>query len=111
MIMIVYYYDIQLSLKSNTSLGEDPLNYRPISFTSVPYKVLERIIVLHITQYIDDNSIISDHQYGFRAGHSTVDQLILTYTEISTTLDNGNPTDLIFFDFSKAFDLVKHVIC
>ena len=88
----------------------DPLNYRPISLTSVPCKVLERIVVLHITRYLNENSIISDHQYGFRAGHSTVDQLILTYNEISTALDNGNPTDLIFFDFSKAFDLVNHVI-
>ena len=88
----------------------DPLNYRPISLTSVPCKVLERLVAQHITQYLDSNNIISEQQFGFRAGHSTVDQLILTYNDISFSTDCGNSTDLILFDFSKAFDLVNHSI-
>ena len=88
----------------------NPLNYRPISLTSVTCKVLERIIVQHVTQYLDANNIISEQQFGFRAGHSTVDQLILTYNDISLSADCGKSTDLILFDFSKAFDLVNHTI-
>ena len=88
----------------------DPLNYRPISLTSATCKVFERIITKHITEYLNINSIISDQQFGFRESHSTVDQLILTYNDITGMIDEGRIVDLIFFDFSKAFDLVDHSI-
>ena len=39
-----------------------PLNYRPISLTSVPCKCLERIIVNHLNSYLADQSILSEHQ-------------------------------------------------
>ena len=88
----------------------DPLNYRPISLTSATCKVFERVIAKHITEYLNINSIISDQQFGFRESHSTVDQLILTYNDITSMIDEGRIVDLIFFDFSKAFDLVDHSI-
>ena len=36
--------------------------------------------------------------------------MILTYNDISFSADCGKSTDLILFDFSKAFDLVNHTI-
>ena len=88
----------------------NPLNYRPVSITSVPCKVLERLIVVHLNEYLDMNRIISDEQFGFRAAHSTQDQLLLTYDEISISIDKGQIVDLIFFYFAKAFDKVCHKI-
>ena len=60
----------------------DTLNYRPISLTSVPCKCLERIICQQLTAYLEDNSILTDHQFGFRAGRSTMDQLLLVYNDV-----------------------------
>ena len=88
----------------------NPLNYRPISLTSVPCKVLERIIVDHLNSYLEDENLLTEHQFGFRSGHSTMDQLLLVYDEISKWVDDGNVVDLILFDFSKAFDTVSHPI-
>ena len=88
----------------------DPLNYRPVSLTSVPCKVLEKIIVNHIFEYLDENGLLNKYQYGFRAGHSTVDQLIDTYDDITLMLDEYQMVDLVFFDFSKAFDTVCHSV-
>ena len=88
----------------------NPLNYRPISLTSVPCKCLERIIVNHLNTYLDDQDILSEHQFGFRAGRSTMDQLLLVYDEITKWVDDGSIVDLILFDFSKAFDVVSHPI-
>ena len=88
----------------------NPLNYRPISLTSVPCKVLERIIVDHLNSYLEDASLLSEHQFGFRSGRSTMDQLLLVYDEISKWVDDGNVVDLVLFDFSKAFDTVSHPI-
>ena len=88
----------------------DPLNYRPVAMTSVPCKVLERIIVKHMRRYLEENNLLSVHQFGFRSQHSTTDQLILTYEEVTRDVDEAKMIDMLFFDFSKAFDKVSHEI-
>ena len=88
----------------------DPLNYRPISLTSVCCKTLERIISNHIREYLDTNSLLSEHQFGFRTGYSTSDQLLLVYEEVSACVDDGEVVDIVLCDYSKAFDVVCHSI-
>ena len=62
------------------------------------------------TYRLISNNLLSDHQYGFRKGFSTSDQLLITYDEITSYVDSGKVVDLIFFDYSKAFDKVSHSI-
>ena len=88
----------------------DPLNYRPVSLTSVVCKVLERLIVKPINAHLSENLLIDVNQFGFRSGHSTLDQLLLTYNDVSLLSDAGKTVDLVFFDFMKAFDKVIHNI-
>lgn len=88
----------------------DPLNYRPLSMTSIPCKKLETLIVSELQKYLELHSIISPHQFGFRAGHTTTDQLTMVYDDVSKRVDLGSVVDMIFFDFSKAFDVVSHDI-
>ena len=63
-----------------------------------------------LTKFLSDNSILYNHQYGFREGHST--QLALL--EISDTfyklLDNKNIIFSLYLDLRKAFDCVDHKI-
>ena len=87
-----------------------PLNYRPVCLTSVPCKCLERVIARELNKYLEDHNLLSDHQFGFRSGRSTMDQMFLVYNDISLWLDEGYAIDLILFDFSKAFDVVSHTI-
>ena len=89
-------------------LRSDPLNYRPISLTSVPCKLLERLICNSLVPYLESNGLMNPHQFGFRAGRSTMDQLLLVYDSVSKRTDEGAITDVILFDFSKAFDVVVH---
>ena len=86
----------------------DPLNYRPVSLTSVCCKTLERIVTKHIHEYLESNAILSDHQFGFRPGRSVVEQLLLVYNDVSSNTDAGQTVDLVLFDYSKAFDVVCH---
>ena len=88
----------------------DPLNYRPISITSVVCKTLERIIVSKIMEHLESNNLLSEEQYGFRSGRSTTDQLLLTYEYVSEQVDKKGTVDLVFFDFEKAFDKVMHFV-
>ena len=85
-----------------------PSNYRPISLTSVPCKLLEHIIFSHIMQHNDSHNILCPNQHGFRKRRSCESQLIATINDLSSNLEQGNQTDMILLDFSKAFDKVNH---
>jgi len=87
-----------------------PLNYRPISLTSVCCKTLERIIVDRLYEYLESNGVLSSDQYGFRRGRTVDDQLLLTYDRVSHWYDLGYVVDVILFDFLKAFDVVPHSV-
>lgn len=82
-------------------------NYRPISLTCTSCKLLEYIIHKHIFQYLSQNGI-TRHQHGFRAGFSTVTQLLEFTHDIASELNNRGQIDAIFIDYSKAFDKVCH---
>jgi len=83
-------------------------NYRPISLTSVCSKLLEHIICKHIRDHLEKSNALSPVQHGFRKGHSTESQLIITLHDLTSNWDNKSQTDLIILDFSKAFDTVPH---
>ncbi|CAB4028339.1 Hypothetical predicted protein, partial [Paramuricea clavata] len=53
-----------------------PENYRPISILPAISKVMERIMYDQIYEYLNDNSILSEHQFGFRKSHSTASALL-----------------------------------
>ena len=84
----------------------DPGNYRPVSLTCVVGKLLERLIKSEIVNHIESNKLIRDTQHGFRPGLSCTSNL-LNFLELATkAVDEGNAFDIIYFDFSKAFDKV-----
>lgn len=83
-------------------------NYRPISLTSTCCKVLEHIIAHFITDFLENNNLLSPAQHGFRKKLSTCTQLVATVHDIAQILDFSGQVDLIFLDFSKAFDRVPH---
>lgn len=87
-----------------------PLNYRAISLTSVCCKALERMLVAQLYEYLENNSVLSPHQYGFRAGRSVEEQLLYCYDYVTKLFDGGCSVDVVFFDYRKAFDVVDHAI-
>lgn len=87
----------------------DASNFRPISLTSTICKLLEHIILKHITTFLDRERVLSPFQHGFRQGVSTVTQLLELIHELSLSVDHQKQTDLIMLDFSKAFDRVPHL--
>ena len=86
----------------------DPANYRPISLTSIPCKVLEHIIYSHVMSHLEHHNILTNIQFGFRQRRSADLQLLLTVHDLALGLNKGSQTDAILLDFSKAFDKVSH---
>ncbi|KAK4818935.1 hypothetical protein QYF61_022112 [Mycteria americana] len=89
---------------------EDPGNYRPVSLTSVPGKLMEQIILSAITQHVEDNQGIKPSQHGFRKGRSCLTNLISFYNKVTHLMDEGKAVDVVYLDLSKAFDTVFHSI-
>ncbi|KAK4820059.1 LOW QUALITY PROTEIN: hypothetical protein QYF61_019001 [Mycteria americana] len=89
---------------------EDPGNYRPVSLTSVPGKLMEQIILSAITQHVEDNQGIKPSQHGFRNGRSCLTNLVSLYEKVIRLVDEGKAVDVVYLDFSKAFDTVSHSI-
>lgn len=85
-----------------------PLNYRPISLTSIISKTVEHIISHDIHEHLSANNILNDCQHGFRAQRGCESQLLNTTTDIINNLDDRLQTDLVVLDFAKAFDVVSH---
>ncbi len=83
-------------------------NYRPISLTCIACKVMESIIRDKIFEFLEANSLISTHQHGFVPGKSTTTQLVECLNYWHRSLDEGKVVDVIYLDFSKAFDTVSH---
>ena len=86
----------------------NPFNYRPISLTCICCKVMEHIVLSHISKHISTNNIFMDEQHGFRQKLSTTTQLISTTNDWTHTLNMRGQSDVIFLDFQKAFDRVPH---
>ena len=87
---------------------QKPGNYRPISLTSVPGKLMERIIRDAIIQHMNTNNLFSSAQHGFIKGKSCTTQLLEFLEYVSQALDEGDDVDVIYLDFKKAFDKVPH---
>lgn len=84
-------------------------NYRPISLTCVPCKIMENIIRKQWLTYLIHNKIITSSQFGFIPKGSVEYQLLDCLDNWSESLDKRIPVDCIYFDLSKAFDTVSHV--
>ena len=82
-------------------------NYRPISVVSVFSKVLEKVIYEKIMIFFNKFNILSNRQHGFRPGHSIETASAHFYEFIYEQVDQGKYVVSMFFDLSKAFDLVN----
>ena len=95
---------IPLYKKGDSSLLS---NYRPISLLPTISKVFERIIYNQLYQYFNDNELLAEQQYGFRAQHSTEYAAIKLFDHISKEMDSGNTPTALYIDLSKAFDTLS----
>ena len=86
----------------------DPANYIPISLTCLCCKVMKHIVLSHVANNISANNILLDSQHGFREKLSSVTQLISSCHDWATTIHSQGQVDVVFLDFSKAFDKVRH---
>ena len=92
----------KLGNKSNIS------NYRGIAKLSAIPKLMEKLGTDYL--FFNMRSLISAFQHGFLKGRSTVTNLLEFTTHVFRGFLARARTDVIYTDFSKAFDRVDHRI-
>jgi len=89
---------------------ENPGNYRPVSLTSIPGKVMEQLILEVIIKQVEEKKAIRSGQLGFTKGKRCLTSLIAFYNGMTGWVDEGRAVDVVYLDFSKVFDTVSHNI-
>ena len=87
---------------------QEVTNCRLLSMLSIPGKLLEGQLCEIIDKHLEDNELISDKQWGFRKGRSTLGLLLQLGRKWKSEIDRGYVIGIIFIDFQKAFDVESH---
>ena len=83
-------------------------NYLPISVLPIVAKIKERIVFNQLYDFLQEHSLLTPYQSGFRPGHSTQDVLIKTIDDWRKEMDKDHVVSTLFVDLSKAFDTIDH---
>ena len=83
-------------------------NYRPISLTCIPCKLLKNSVCSNSMAHLDEHKLLSDKQHAFRKRYNCETQVTMVIDDWAKVLDNHDQVDTCILDFEKAFDMPTH---
>jgi len=69
---------------------------------------MEQLILEVIFKQVEKKQVIRSSQHGFTKGKSYLTNLIAFYAGMTGWVEEGGAVDVVYLDFSKAFDTVSH---
>ena len=79
-----------------------------VSLTSHIIKTLERVVRKQIVAHLESNGLMDLDQHGSRQRRSCLSQLLEHHDEILRMMEKGGNVDVLYADFSKAYDKIDH---
>ena len=79
-----------------------------MSLTSHIIKTLERVVRKQIVAHLESNGLMDPDQHGSRQRRSCLSQLLEHHDEILRMMEKGGNVDVLYADFSKAYDKIDH---
>ncbi|KAJ8730540.1 hypothetical protein PYW08_001953 [Mythimna loreyi] len=83
-------------------------SYRPISLLPVMSKLFEKLFLVRLHPILEEQRVVPNHQFGFRAHHGTVEQIHRVTHTIRQALEKREYCSAAFLDVQQAFDRVWH---
>ena len=80
-------------------------NYRPIFILRAFAVILEKRVARQLHYFFEQNSSLTNAQYGFRMGMSTESPVCNQIELIVGKIDEGKIAVSVFLDLAKVFDL------
>ena len=77
--------------------SNDPNNYRGITIVSCLGKLFTSILCNRIFEWNSENDVITDAQFGFKPGFSTIDAIFVLQSLINRTLKKKKEVILLFY--------------
>ena len=87
--MPVYWRKANVTLVFKKDNKEDSGNYRPVSLTSIPGRVMQQLILDVIIKQVEEKKIIRSSQHGFTKGKPGLTNLIAFYEGMTGWVDEG----------------------
>ena len=81
-------------------------NYRGITLLSCLSKIFTSVLNSRLETFCKVNDTISDAQFGFRKGRSTVDAMFALLSTVQNYLSNNKRLYVAFVDLKKCFDSI-----
>ena len=82
-------------------------NYRPISITPVPSKVIERLVAVRLRLFMEHCGVLQTTQFAYRKGLGTCDALLCVSHTLQSALESWQEARIVQIGFSAAFDMVR----
>ena len=96
-------------LLKKVSLDETiPSNYRPVANLPFLSKLMERVVLRQLINYLQSNSLLPEMQSAYRRGHSTETAVLRVHSDLVDAIEKGDFALLTLLDLSAAFDTVDH---
>ena len=84
---------------------DSPAAYRPLCLLNDTGKILERILMVRITEHLTTSGPnLHDHQYGFRQGRSTIDAIDRVVGLAESAIQRGRVALAVSIDIVNAFN-------
>jgi hypothetical protein len=88
--------------------ADEVASYRPISLLPIPSKALEKHLQKRLWSDVDLSHLIPGYKFGFRPGHSPVQQAYRVVNAIVKSLEERTLYTAVFLDVAQAFEKVSH---
>ena len=97
-------------LKSTDSDPLLPKSYRPVALLPVLSKILEKVVFVQLSNYLEENNLVHPNLHGSRSHHNTATALVQLYDRWAEEIESSKMVGVLVCDQSAAFDLCDHTL-
>ena len=95
-----------------TSIPKGPpssvANYLQIFITSVLSKVFDRLVSVHLEQFMQRGGVLPTTKFAYQKGLGTCDALLCMSHTLQSALESGQEARIVQIDFSAVFERANH---